>query len=267
MQYPFSPFRHWLGPVDACPAYSWRNHGLLLSPILIILVFTGWYWGWWGEAVWRAFIQLREQFPELTVFLKYVSKHAANVVYAAYVAVLVSGLWKNDKNTLRFIVRFVVVQLTVTLVLTQAMKIGLGIPRPGREWPPQPWVLKTSYHSFPSGHTAEIVAIALPLAVWCARRWVSVSLALLVALVGFSRIWLGAHHPVDILGGVVVGSLAARYAVFCVENRQSKPLPVPCPGIRAAELTREPMVELDPVPGVQPGPRTHQPGAGTMPQR
>lgn len=28
---------------------------------------------------------------------------------------------------------------------------------------------------------------------------------------GISRVWLGQHHPVDILGGMVLGSLAARF--------------------------------------------------------
>ena len=27
---------------------------------------------------------------------------------------------------------------------------------------------------------------------------------------GFSRVWLGQHHPIDIVGGMLLGSIAAR---------------------------------------------------------
>lgn len=76
--------------------------------------------------------------------------------------------------------------------------------------------------SFPSGHSAlgmvayGVLAVLvsrtrLPLAV---RRIVIVALAVLIGLIGLSRVWLGVHYPTDVLagwaaGGVIVLAYAA----------------------------------------------------------
>lgn len=69
--------------------------------------------------------------------------------------------------------------------------------------------------SFPSGHaTLSMIAYGV-LAVFVTRsRWprgfrvaIVVGLVVVVFLVGISRIWLGAHHPTDVLGGWTAGAV------------------------------------------------------------
>ncbi|HEY6798196.1 MAG TPA: phosphatase PAP2 family protein [Kineosporiaceae bacterium] len=62
-------------------------------------------------------------------------------------------------------------------------------------------------HAYPSAHTAVAVAVVSAVWPWIGRpqRVVGVVTALLV---GLNRIYIGAHWPIDVLGGAAVGLLA-----------------------------------------------------------
>ena len=63
--------------------------------------------------------------------------------------------------------------------------------------------------SFPSGHTACSFAGA-----WAMRRTLAkkywIPAMVLAVLISLSRLYVGVHYPTDILGGLIVGSLAAE---------------------------------------------------------
>ena len=62
-------------------------------------------------------------------------------------------------------------------------------------------------YSFPSGHAASAVVGAITLSrLWPAGRLVLWALATLVAL---SRIYVGVHYPLDVIGGAVLGVACA----------------------------------------------------------
>lgn len=213
-------------------SYPWRMHAAVLMPLLLLMLWVGLTYGWWGEPVRMPHEQARIDFPIFTSVMHIITSWASPLLYAVYVALFVraahtlgrtatqNAVYEALKGVLqpmptnnhaeydlRLAIRYIFYALTITLITTQAFKFGLGMPRPGSPWPPQPWLFSMSYNSFPSGHTTEIVATALPLAF--RSRWAALGLALLVALVGYSRIWLGRHHPIDILAGMIFGSLAA----------------------------------------------------------
>ena len=65
-------------------------------------------------------------------------------------------------------------------------------------------------YSFPSGHAASAVAAAITLGrIWPRGRLLLWSLATLVAL---SRIYVGVHYPLDVLGGAALGVACAWVA-------------------------------------------------------
>jgi membrane-associated phospholipid phosphatase len=67
---------------------------------------------------------------------------------------------------------------------------------------------KPSGWSFPSGHTASSFACARVLTtVWPRRAPLIYALA---SLVGFSRVYVGAHYPGDVISGAVIGSVLSE---------------------------------------------------------
>ena len=102
-----------------------------------------------------------------------------------------------------------------TSLLGSVLLYDIVKPLVGRARPPARFDLgyRFSGYAFPSGHATESLAVWGMLALLTAgviprRRYVPFTLAaVIVALVGASRIYLGAHWLSDVLGGYALGGL------------------------------------------------------------
>ena len=64
-------------------------------------------------------------------------------------------------------------------------------------------------YSFPSGHTQNFATWSFAFAVYFKKHWMTALACLFTALIAFSRMYLGAHYPVDVMVGALLGLLFA----------------------------------------------------------
>ena len=75
-------------------------------------------------------------------------------------------------------------------------------------------------NGYPSSHTAVTVAVVVGAWPWLNRPW-RVGSVVAAAAIALNRMYVGAHFPLDILGGVAVG-LVSGGLVLVVAQRQSR---------------------------------------------
>jgi len=105
--------------------------------------------------------------------------------------------------------------------LAGALKAATGVERPPLRYAhPDALVAVPRGSSFPSGHTSTSFACATVLSFFVPRA--APAFYLLALAIGFSRIYVGVHWPVDVLGGAVLG-LAVGLAVTALLRRGAGP--------------------------------------------
>ena len=124
----------------------------------------------------------------------------------------------------------VVMILTIVAAVGLADFIASGIlkdwvarPRPSRV-PELEGVLhlvndyKSGRYGFVSSHAANTMACGLLFSLIWRKKITTISLMLWVAANCYSRMYLGVHYPLDILGGLIVGALVAIGAYVLLRN-------------------------------------------------
>ncbi|HUO27600.1 MAG TPA: phosphatase PAP2 family protein [Bryobacteraceae bacterium] len=136
--------------------------------------------------------------PPLTAFMRgltFVGSPAALIIIGV---VIVFALDRSD--ALHFVIAVIGAEL-----LDRSLKLFFHRPRP----PAFFGLAEPGGFSFPSGHALVSCAFFVTMAALAAKRIESqtariclyAAAALLIAAIGFSRIYLGVHYPTDVLAG------------------------------------------------------------------
>ena len=105
------------------------------------------------------------------------------------------------------------------------LRQAIDRPRPSTTFAePHPLVRAPEDPSFPSGHSSTSFACAVVLA--RALPQFAVPLLVLAAAIAASRVYVGVHYPLDVLGGAVLGvALATALRWLAAVRRRSPPAP------------------------------------------
>ena len=81
--------------------------------------------------------------------------------------------------------------------------------------------------SFPSGHTQNSTSLYGSIAYLWKNRGIRILCAVMIALVAFSRMYLGAHYPTDVLGGFACGLLVLVLSIPLYRKSETHPNLIP----------------------------------------
>ena len=130
------------------------------------------------------------------------------------IAVLAAIYWRRPAIFL-----YVTLADLIAGVSSALLRHAIGRERPTLRFPePHPLVHVPGNPSFPSGHAATSFACAATLA------WLTplspVALYALAALIAFSRVYVGVHYTLDVIGGAALGLGVATALRLLVEARR-----------------------------------------------
>src|SRR6266566_8417691 len=174
--------------------------------------------GWFHAHLTHAFVTV------LRAFTEFGSSEWIGVVLSVLVVFFIWKRWWPSLVTL-------VVAVPGGMLLNEWVKILVHRQRPFLEGSFVDW----SGYSFASGHTIGATLLYGQLALFVLpamkgrhwRRLTVASAALLIALVGFSRIALGAHFLTDVLGAIVFGSFWLAFCLFATKPMRRSVLLIP----------------------------------------
>lgn len=149
-----------------------------------------------GLAIIRAIQSIHS--PFLDQFFRIVSDLHGELVYLIVLPFL---LWLYDKRFARFMGHVFILGNVSNDILKNLFDTARPSPADVRSLHNEP------SGAFPSGHSQNPLLFWGAVALQMGRRWITVTLAIMVVLIGISRMYLGAHWPLDVIGGWTLGAL------------------------------------------------------------
>lgn len=129
----------------------------------------------------------------------------AKYLFLAVVAIGLIVFIRQDGPTRRRIVFLAAFSWPTIFIIAGLLSLFYRNPRPFVEHGFTPLIPHEPDNGFPSDHALLCAAIASTLQPF--HKQAALAAWLLTLLVGFSRVYAGVHHPIDILGSMIIAAL------------------------------------------------------------
>lgn len=129
--------------------------------------------------------------------------------YFSFSFITVSILWLIRKEKLIYFFRTFIITIS-PWIATHIIKLIIQYPRPVDSLNNvivSHWYFSSS---FPSAETAMIFSLATVFTVLTKNKLFNYLVYVLAFLVGISRIYFGAHYPIDVIAGAILGIFIPR---------------------------------------------------------
>lgn len=146
----------------------------------------------------------------ISLFLDTLMKFGAEpLIYIMILLILVLGIIGKTNDKKAFLLTVLAIPIAVLLI--KGIHLFYFEPRPFVTYNFTPMVNESADASFPSRHTTISALIAFAYT-YFKSKWSLLFLPLML-WVGISRVYVGVHYPLDILGGFLVGAISLRFAL------------------------------------------------------
>ena len=146
--------------------------------------------------------------PGMTHFMQGISNTTTEISFAVPAGLLITGRFMHDGRMIKKSL-YVLETVVISSGIEVALKYIVNRPRPSTKDSLIIPATDIGSPSFPSGHTSIAFATATSLSLAYPKWYVIIPSYLWAGTVGFSRMYLGAHYPTDVLAGAIVGSGSA----------------------------------------------------------
>ncbi|OGE38178.1 hypothetical protein A3B45_03860 [Candidatus Daviesbacteria bacterium RIFCSPLOWO2_01_FULL_39_12] len=144
---------------------------------------------------------LRNQYPFVDALMIFGAEYLIYLVFILMILLTFKGKINERKAII-----LALLSLPIAVVLIKIIHLFILEPRPYISYHITPLITYGDDVSFPSRHASIVSAIAFSY-LHFKSKWFPLFLFMMV-WVGFSRIYVGVHYPIDILGGFLVGIIS-----------------------------------------------------------